>query len=316
MASFFLELKKNAERFPATVALASTTGHLSYEFLQQNIEAIAANAVAARLEPGQTVLVDCSNNEARLLLALGLMRAGLIVAVGQEPGLFESLEVGLDAVITDDTKLKTEFRTIRLAPHWFKMPSKAKPPPGSGKDYGLICSSSGSTGERKLIKFSRANLEYRIWSKLDEPYFAGNTRFYSTAGSTSSGSFADFMITLQKGGLIIQGQGRLVDNILNTISLFRPSYVSMAPVMLVRILRRLQEDPRRLDKVPYLRLTGAYCALRTPRGSPSEPGGRDHNLLWSNGNSPGRVRNFRRDSTDRRVRRKGSRRDCRRNRRR
>ena len=262
MANFFLDLKKNAERFPASIAMASTAGHLSYDYLLENVDAIAANAIATGLKPGQTVLVDCSSNEARLLLILGMMRAGMTVGLTQTPDFYARQNVTIDAVITDDAKLRSECRLIRLAPHWFKMPSGKKTLPGFGRDYGLIFGSSGSTGRTKLIQFDRANIEYRIKSKSDEIYFQGLPRFYSTTGNTSSATFADFMITLQKGGVIIQSPNRTPDSILNTISLFRPSYATMAPMMLVRILRHLRDDPREIEKLGHLRLTGAYCSVR------------------------------------------------------
>ena len=207
----------------ASLALASRSGNLSYKFLVQNIEAVAANAVALGFKAGQTVLLDCANNDARLLLVFGLMRAGMSVGVGQSPRLVAEHNVRVDAVVTDDSKLKADRKIFRLSPQWFKLPSKRKTIPAAGRDYNLIFSSSGSTGKRKLIKFSKKNIEYRIKTKYNEPYFSIFPRFYSTTGNVTSATFADFMITLEKGGVIIQSSDRSDNNILDTINLFELS---------------------------------------------------------------------------------------------
>jgi len=263
VTDFFLALEKNAERYPASLALASRSGHLTYQFLVRNIEAVAANAVELGFKPGQTVLLECSNKDARLPLVFGLMRVGVSVGVGQSPELFAEHNVRVDAVVTDNPKLKADCKVFRLSPQWFKLPSKRKTIPAVGRDYGLIFSSSGSTGKSKLIKFNKKNIEYRIKSKSNEPYFSDYPRFYSTAGDTTSATFSDFMITLEKGGVVIQSSDRSANTILDTINLFEPNYVTMAPALLVQILRLLQDQPRRFQKIGYLRLTGAYCSVRT-----------------------------------------------------
>ena len=101
MTDFFLALTKNAERYPASLALASRSGHLTYQFLVRNIEAVAVNAVELGFKPGQTVLLECSNKDARLPLVFGLMRVGVSVGVGQSPKLFAEHNVRIDAVVTD-----------------------------------------------------------------------------------------------------------------------------------------------------------------------------------------------------------------------
>jgi acyl-CoA synthetase (AMP-forming)/AMP-acid ligase II len=261
VADFFLQLKKNAERYPASPATASTTGQLSYEFVVRSIEAVAANAVAAGIGPGQTILVDCSNSEAWLPLIFGLMRIGATVGVVPSPETFVEHNVRVDAVVTDKPNLKAAWRVVRLSPQWFMMPSTGKPVAAAGKDYKLIFTSSGSTGKRKLIRFSRENVEYSIKTKIGDDQFSGCPTYNSTTGNRTFPTFVDFMIILIRGGLIIQDPDRSAAGILDTIGLFRPTYVSMAPAVLVMILESLRVQPRRLEKVDFLRLTGAYCSI-------------------------------------------------------
>ncbi|MGR9046956.1 MAG: class I adenylate-forming enzyme family protein [Gammaproteobacteria bacterium] len=263
MADFFLELEKIAKRYPASLALASGTGQLSYEFVVRSIEAVAANAVAAGIGPGQTILVNCSNNEAWLPLILGLMRIGATVGIIPSPDTFVEHNVRVDAVVTDNPSLKVAWRVIPLSPQWFNAPSTAKKIPAAARDYSLIFASSGSTGKIKLIRFNRKNIEYRVKVKIDDVYFTNCPRYYSTSGNTTLTTFIDFMITLLKGGLIIQDRDRRASNILDNISLFGPTYVSMAPGALVEVLKLLRENPRKLEKIDYLRLAGAYCSVET-----------------------------------------------------
>jgi acyl-CoA synthetase (AMP-forming)/AMP-acid ligase II len=264
VANFFPQLKKNAERYPASLAIASRTGQLSYELFVRNIEAIAANAVAAGIGPGQTILVNSSNDEAWLPLIFGLMRIGATVAVVPSPDIFVEHNARIDAVVTDKPDLKAPCRVVRVLPQWFDVPAAGKPVPAAARrDYSLIFASSGSTGKRKLIKFSSENTEYSIKTKIDDELFLGCPRYYSTAGNMTFPAFVDFMITLIRGGLIIQDRDRRPSALLDTISLFRPTYVSMAPATLVAILKLLREEPRRFEMVNWVRLTGAYCSIET-----------------------------------------------------
>ncbi|MGR9046955.1 MAG: class I adenylate-forming enzyme family protein [Gammaproteobacteria bacterium] len=263
MADFFLKLKKNAERYPASPAIASRTGQLSYRFVVRSIEAVAANAVAAGIGPRQTILVNCSNSEAWLPLIFGLMRTGATVGVVPSPATFVEHNVRIDAVVTDKPDLKVPCRVIHLTPQWFNAPSTRMPVAGTAKGYSLIFSSSGSTGKKKLIKFSSENVDYSIKMKIGDDLFSGCPRYYSTSGDMTFPTFVDFMITLMRGGLIIQNRDRRTIAILDTIGLFRPTHISMAPGTLAMIIDSLREQPRQFEKVDYVRLSGAYCAVET-----------------------------------------------------
>jgi acyl-coenzyme A synthetase/AMP-(fatty) acid ligase len=209
------------------------------------------------------VHVACSNTELSFLMALGLMRAGTTVSFARETDGFVEHNVPVDTVLFDKpgnrpVKL-TAGRSLQLSPDWFQPPTARVKLP-EAPDYALVFGSSGSTGRTKLIRVSCSNMDYRIASKFDAPCFAGKIRYLSTAGSTSLTTFADYLITLIKGGLIIRTDRRNGRAVLDASSLYQPTYVSMAPLTLVDVIRSLGRRPRIIRKVDYLRLTGAYCS--------------------------------------------------------
>jgi acyl-CoA synthetase (AMP-forming)/AMP-acid ligase II len=271
MPDFFAELRKTAARWPASLAFTSLSGNLDYSSLIQNIENIADNAAAHGLAEGSVACVACANPEVLLLAMLGLMRAGVTVGAQRETPAY--LEAGLvpDVVLFDraesrpkDLKAK---RWLPLSPDWFQVRAGKVARP-KRPSYALIVGSSGSTGRVKLIHADRANIEYRIESKFSDPYFEGRIRHLSTAGSMSMTTLVDYMITLMKGGLIIRSPHRSGRAVLDASSIYQPSYVSMAPLTLVDVVRTLSKSPRQIRKVDHLRLTGAYCsaALREQAG--------------------------------------------------
>ncbi len=260
MADLFAELRRNGERIPGALALASAAGFLNYRFLLENIESVAAYAASIGVKAGQTVLVDCAGTDTRLLLTLGLMRLGTTVGFGKPSSAHVESGAKINLMVTDDPKATTG-NIYRLSPHWFRAKPVSSLPPAS--DYALLFTSSGSTGKPKLMRFSRRNIDYRIAVKYDDEYFTDSPRYLSTSGNTTSTTLLDFFIVLMKGGLVIHSGDRSPQAVLDTIELFRPNYVSMAPAMLVRILQLLREQPRNLERVGYLRLNGAYCSVET-----------------------------------------------------
>ena len=269
MPDFFAELHRTANRHPGSIAFTSVSGSLDYEALLQNIENIADNASAHGLGEGHMVHVECASPELLLLLVLGLLRAGVTVGVTREIAAYAEHGVELDAVLHDKPASRpaalASKRWLMLAADWFKPARGKKSPRNKNAQYALIVGSSGSTGRTKLICVSRSNLEYRIAGKYDDPYFGGDVRYFSTAGNTSMSTLSDYLITLMKGGLIIRSNVRTGRAALDVSSLYQPSYVAMAPLTLVDVLGTLGRSPRKIRKIDYLRLTGAYCSADTRR---------------------------------------------------
>ena len=263
MTDFFLELEKNALRFPASPAIVSRTGHVSYGYLMGCIEAVAAGAAAAGIGPQQTILLNCLNNEARFPLILGLMRLGVTLALGVKLDTFAEHNVHFDAMVSDNPRLRGNFKIIRPTPQWFQVEPAGKTVAADHRDYALIFSSSGSTGTPKLIKFDKKNIEYRIKTKFDDVYFSDSPRSFLTSGTMTSATIIDIFITLLKYGLVIQHTVRSPVSILDNINLFLPDYVSMAPSALVNVLELLRAQPRKIEKFDYLRLAGSYCSIET-----------------------------------------------------
>ena len=263
MTDFFLELEKNARRFPGSPAIVSRTGHVSYGYLAGSIESVAAAAAAAGIAPGQTILLNCLNNEARFPLVLGLLRLGVTLALGVKPATFAEHNVRFDAMVSDNPRLRGNFKIIRPTPQWFKVESTGKAVTADRPDYAMIFSSTGSTGTPRLIKFDRNNFEYRIGNKFDDVYFSDCPRSFLAAGPMTAITIIDTIAALKKCGVVIQHTVRSPVSILDSINLFKPDYVCMAPSALVNVLELLRDKPRKLEKVDYLRLTGSYCSIET-----------------------------------------------------
>jgi long-chain acyl-CoA synthetase len=263
VADFFVGLNKNAQRFPASVAFVSRSGHITYRYLAGCIESVAAGAAAAGIGPKQTILLNCSNNEARYPLIFGLLRLGVTLALGVSPKSFLEHNVRFDAMVTDNPQQQGNFKIVRPTAQWFSVQSKGKAVSAGSRDYAVIFSSSGSTGTPKKIKFSKENIEYLIKSKFRDIYYPEFTRSFLAAGTDSIPILVDIIITLLKAGVVIQHTERSPEGILDNIDIFRPNYVSLAPSALVRILELLRENPRNFDKIDYLRLTGDYCSIGT-----------------------------------------------------
>jgi acyl-CoA synthetase (AMP-forming)/AMP-acid ligase II len=146
---------------------------------------------------------------------------------------------------------------LSLSRSWFE--GGAGQAPISGHPYEFIFDSSGTTGAPKLIRFSKTNMEHRL-RLLEDPGFPALPRYYTTTGTARALSVAEFLATLVRGGTIIQPNDRSPSGILDTINLFRPNYVSMAPASLVNILAHLREEPRHIERVDCLRLSGSHCS--------------------------------------------------------
>jgi acyl-coenzyme A synthetase/AMP-(fatty) acid ligase len=256
------ELRSTAGRIPKSIALASVRGAVNYGDFVKAIDAVAAHAAHLGMRAGQTILLHCQHTDIRLMLTLGLARIGAVVGSGVLPETFAASGLKVDTIITEERDIPQDRRVFRLTPQWFQ-PNTERKTPSVQENYSLVFSSSGSTGKPKLVKFDRAAVEYRVRSKGEDEYFLDPPVYFSTAGNTTISTIADFLITLTKGGIVVHSTERSPRHIVNTINLYRPNYVAMAPSLLVRVLKLLREQPRNLEKIAFLRLTGAYCSLET-----------------------------------------------------
>ena len=90
MDDVFETLEKIADRYPASIAIASHAGHTTYEHLVGNISSAASAAARNGIEAGQLVVLTGANPDVQFVLALALMRLGCRVGYNRDPALYEA----------------------------------------------------------------------------------------------------------------------------------------------------------------------------------------------------------------------------------
>lgn len=259
MDAFFDSLTESAARFPASIALASRSGYMTYEDFVGNIVSAAEAARRNRIETGQLVILSGANPDAQLIIALALVRIGCRVGYTRDVALYEANNIPVDAVIADAPIPGASQRVVVIGREWFKgaqaIGAGLPPPPA---DYRMIHSSSGSTGQPKLIEIPPK--QHLVSIAVTRAQLGQRPRYLSTFGDRTDPTFCDSLAALHNGGMVVRADERQAAAVLDTIQLFRPSYVLLPPSTLVDMLRSLDERPAALDKVPLIRTAGAYCA--------------------------------------------------------
>lgn len=260
VTDILLALRQHAELTPRSVAIITSAGYLHYRDFVRRTDSVAGYAAELGIRPGSKVLVDTAATDSRLMVTLGLMRLGASVGFGRAVKRYAEAGFAIDAMISESAKPAPGVNVLPLSPSWFEAGMTG--PATADRPYELIFDSSGTTGIPKLIRFSKTNIDHRL-RLLSDPRFPPLPRYYTTTGTGRALSVAEFFATLVRGGTIIQPSDRSPSGILDTINLFRPNLVSMAPATLLNILRLLREEPRRLERIDCLRLSGAHCSADT-----------------------------------------------------
>ncbi len=259
MEAVFESLKATAARYPGSIALASRAGYMSYEDFYGNIISAVEALRKNRIEPGQLIVLAGANPDAQLIIALALIRIGCRVGYSRDVSLYDVNKVPIDAVIADAPLPEVRHRTIVIGRDWFKGAGAiSRGLPTEAAAYSMIHSSSGSTGRPKLVEIPPA--QHRISIETTRVQLGVRPRYLSTFGNRTDPTFCDSLAALHNGGMVIRAEERLASAVLDTIQLFRPTYVLMSPSNVVDTLRCLDEKPAAIDKVPLLRTAGAYCA--------------------------------------------------------
>lgn len=258
MEDFFEKLQDTANRYPASIALASRSGYMTYEDFLGNIISSAAAARKNRISPGQLVVLAGTNPDAQLIIALALVRIGCRVGYSRDVLLYDALGVPIDAVIAEAPLPGSKHRVVVVARDWFKGAAALSVDlPPSSADYSMIHASSGSTGRPKLIEIPPS--QHRISIGVTGAQLGERPRYLSTFGGRTDPTFCDSLAALNNGGTVIRATERTATAMIDAIQLFKPTYVLTSPSALVEMLHRLQEKPAAFDKVPLMRTAGAYC---------------------------------------------------------
>lgn len=255
----------NARRFPGSIALASRNGYMNYADLVGNIASAAEAAARGGIRPGQLVVPVVANPDMELILVLALMRIGCRVGFTIDLRLYEASGVAVDAVVADPHSAQGIRRpVVPVTPDWFK---------GAGADmqglssapaeFSLVFTSSGSTGRPKLIEMSPQRLVVAVAQRDYTP----TIRMLPLFGQRTSNNFHDSIATLAVGGVVIRPADVKSPTILDTIQLFRPNHIGLAPLLLADLIHTLKAYPADIQKVGVLRTGGARCAPELRRAA-------------------------------------------------
>lgn len=258
LEELFDTIRLSAERFPGSIALASRTGCMNYADLVGNIASVAEAAAGSGIRSGQLVVPAFGNPDMALIVTLALMRIGCRVGYTANLGLYEASGVAVNAVVADPASAQSLGRpVVPVTPDWFKGADAAKQqiPPVAG-DFSIVFSSSGSTGRPKLIELPAP----AVLRRASQRTFGAGARILPAFGSRTPDNLHDSIATLLKGGMITHPPGIRGTEILDTIQLFRPDYVCMAPSSLLDMVNVLQERLTALRKVGVLRTVGSRCS--------------------------------------------------------
>jgi long-chain acyl-CoA synthetase len=75
----------------------------------------------------------------------------------------------------------------------------------------------------------------------------------------------DGLSALAAGGTVIRSADRSAAAVIDTMQLFRPDFMAMAPSLLHEIVQRLETNPALFPKVETIRTSGAYCSPQLQR---------------------------------------------------
>lgn len=79
-------------------------------------------------------------------------------------------------------------------------------------------------------------------------------------GSRTPLNLYDGLSALMSGGMIIRPADRAAVSVLDTVQLFRPDFMAMAPSMVHELVKQLDAQPFFFPKAQRIRTSGAYCS--------------------------------------------------------
>ena len=242
MQQIFEVLREAAARYPASIALASRSGYMTYEDFVGNVASAAHALAKAGVGPGQLVVLTGANPDAQIILSLGLFRLGCRVGFTADVDLYDASGVAVDVVIADAPRPAAKHRVIVIGRDWFagaKGSDLRLPEPAN--EYSIIFASSGSTGLPKLVEYRSAALLHRVHASLWKLERGRVLRFLSALGSRTAAYFCNALFYLLHGAMVFSVTARDGRSVLEAIQLFRPNFVVMPPSTVAEILKVMAE---------------------------------------------------------------------------
>jgi len=201
-------LRSSIEDRPGNVAIVAPDGQeITYRRLGETIARFSRQARAHGVAQGQLIAVNLTHPAAIICMIVALSRIGAVAAIGDRSRNMVEAGVKLDGVISDGIDYSSGPGTIRFDQSWAAADSGedielADEAALSPSDLALICTSSGSTGERK---FFTLNFETQIarLSLQDRMHGTHHDRRLITPGMSAMWGFQNGFRTLRSGGLLI-----------------------------------------------------------------------------------------------------------------
>ncbi|MEP7182782.1 MAG: class I adenylate-forming enzyme family protein [Betaproteobacteria bacterium] len=233
-------IRDAARRTPDVEAICGDALVLTYGALDRTVDAIAVRLVAAGLGPGDAALVEVIGQDEILLLMLALGRIGVAAATPGYPKARAAAR--LMRARPDGTRAA---KAIVVDDEWFRSPppTASVPPVPSHQHGGAVASthgSSGTTGAPKSMAVTHAMKIARIANAARVSPLPAGLRMLCAADRRAGYGYLAALRALAVGGTIVTARG--LDDVAAAVVRHRVNVLTVAPVMLARILATLPES--------------------------------------------------------------------------
>jgi acyl-CoA synthetase (AMP-forming)/AMP-acid ligase II len=252
-------------KFKASAKAVCTPGSavesLTYGELERAIHNVARTALARGLAPRMKVGIAVDDPLLHSVLALGLLRLGVVLATGALQRLPNNLH--LDAIISDAPRERSADERVLLAdPGWTQ--GNGAPPDydhlhrAGDDDLCRISVTSGTTGDPKAVGLTARVMRHRLCDDLYSkgPHFASSARLYSDFALANEIGFRQMLGQLWRGGTIYF-LGTEPSAILDAFQRDDIQCMMAAPFGLGQFLQAFEAAPALTSRLQHIVCTGA-----------------------------------------------------------
>lgn len=239
----------------------STVESLTYGELEKAIHNVARTALLRGLAPRMKVAIAVGDTLLHAVLALGLLRLGIVVITGVSGQLPKTLRV--DAVLSNAPLPRSGSERVLLADaSWTEgdgaPPDYASLPPMLDDDLCRISLTSGTTGEQKAVGLTSRVMRQRLCDDLyaKGPYFARSTRSYCDLAIGNEIGFRQMLGQLWRGGTI-WFLGADASAILEAFARDDIQCMTAAPFGLGQFVQAFEENPALRARFEHILCPGA-----------------------------------------------------------
>jgi len=250
--------------FPDRTALTTPDGQaVSYARLDATLDAFAAAATKFGLKAGDIVTLEIDNFAVQVCLVIALSRLGVTTVLGATTDGALNAGLSLAAAITLDPRQQPQPKNLRFTQDWFTPPGKALPAtPGFAHDTdtALIVTSSGTTGRRKYMPLSMAQIKARL-PLFDPLYGTGHPNKMITIGAMTQYGFMLILRTLNHGGMVMQ-PGNSPRRTLELLSAHGVDELCTSPNIVMDLVRDQHNNPVPLPALKQIVVGGSGMSAK------------------------------------------------------